>query len=147
MIYLGADHGGFQLKEEIGHFLSDRGYQVKDMGTNSEELVDYPVFAAAVANKVVEDPNNRGILVCRNGVGMCMAANKIPGIRAGQLWDEKVAVSARNDDNINVACIGSDMTSADDAKKILGKFLDTSFGGTERYSRRLKLVTDLEKKK
>lgn len=146
MIYLGADHRGFQLKEEIKEYLITRGYKVTDLGTNSEEPVDYPLIAEKVARKVVEDLNNRGILFCGSGAGVCVAANKINGIRAAQAWSPEVARSARTDDNINVLCLSADQVSSDETKPIVQGFLDTSFGGVERFNRRIKEITDLEQK-
>ena len=146
MVYVGADHRGFVLKGELIDFLKKQGYQVKDLGTHSEEPVDYPETAKIVGEKVGEDPNNRGILLCGSGAGVCIAANKIRGIRAAQAWDPEVARAARNDDNINVLCLGADRISTDEAKPIIQKFLSTSFGGAERFNRRLKQITELESK-
>jgi len=147
MVYVGADHRGFVLKGELIDFLKKQGYQVKDVGTSSEEPVDYPEIAETVGKKVAEDPNNRGVLLCGSGAGVCIAANKIRGVRAAQAWDPEVARLARNDDNINVVCLGADRISADDAKLIVKKFLSTSFGGAERFTRRIKQITELEGKK
>lgn len=145
MIYIGADHRGFQKKEEIKQYLIEKGFKVTDEGTTSEEPVDYPIIAEAVAKKVVEDPNNRGIILCGSGVGACIAANKVKGIRAGEAWDPEIARVARNDDNINVVCLPADRVSADQGKEIALRFLDTSFGGAERFNRRLKEISDMEK--
>lgn len=145
MIYLGSDHRGFQLKREIYDYLSKKGYQVGDLGTDSEEPVDYPVIAEKVARKVKEDPNNRGVIMCGSGVGVCIVANKIDGIRAAQAWDPEVAKAARNDDNINVLCLSADYTETETASKIVQKFLDTSFGGAERFNRRIKEIGEIEK--
>ena len=125
-------------------YLKKQGYQVKDLGTNSEEPVDYPEIAKKVGAEVAGDPNNRGVLLCGSGAGVCIAANKINGIRAAQAWDPEVARLARNDDNINVLCLGADRISSDDAKPIVQKFLSTSFGGAERFNRRLKQIQELE---
>jgi ribose 5-phosphate isomerase B len=145
MIYLGADHNGFQLKTDLCQYLAGRGYQTTDLGTNSEEPVDYPLIAKAVAKKVVEDPNNRGILICATGAGVCIAANKINGVRAAQAWDPEVAKAARNDDNVNILCLSASYTSSEDAFAIVKKFLDTSFGGAERFNRRIQQIFELEK--
>ncbi|KKW22100.1 MAG: Ribose 5-phosphate isomerase B [Parcubacteria group bacterium GW2011_GWA2_51_12] len=144
MVYVGADHRGFILKGEMIDYLKKQGYQVKDLGTNSEEPVDYPEIAKKVGAEVAGDPNNRGVLLCGSGAGVCIAANKINGIRAAQAWDPEVARLARNDDNINVLCLGADRISSDDAKPIVQKFLSTSFGGAERFNRRLKQIQELE---
>lgn len=145
MIYLGADHGGYKFKEQLKIYLKSRGYQVADLGTDSEVPIDYPLIAKRVAEKVMEDPNNRGIVLCRSGAGVCIAANKIRGIRAAEAWNEEVARAARHDDNVNVLCLAADYLSFEAAKKIAQTFLDTSFAGEERYKRRLKEIEDIEK--
>lgn len=144
MIYIGADHKGFQLKGELYQNLAGRGYQITDMGADSEEPIDYPDIAKRVAIRVIEDPNNRGILICSTGAGMCIAANKIRGARAAQAWDSEIAKACRNDDNINILCLSSDRTSFEQASEIVKKFLDTSFGGAERFNRRIQKIIDLE---
>lgn len=145
MIYVGADHRGFKLKEQLKIYLSGRGYQITDVGTYSEESVDYPLIAQKVAEDVRTDPNNRGVLLCGSGVGVCVVANKFKGIRAGEAWSEDVARKARTDDNVNVLCISADTISLEDAKKIIQVFLDTSFMGEDRYKRRLKQIEEIEK--
>src|SRR3989344_9297416 len=104
MIYIGADHRGFKLKRELFDYLIGKGYRVVDVGTDSEESVDYPIIAEKVTRKVAEDPNNRGIIVCGTGGGVCIVANKSKGILAAEAWNPEVAKAARNDDNINVLC-------------------------------------------
>lgn len=144
MIYIGADHRGFKLKEKLKEFLTARGYQMTDMGTNSEESADYPLIAQSVAEQVKNDFNNRGILLCGNAVGVCIAANKISGVRAGAAWDEKIASTARAEDNINVLCLPADYLDEEQMKKIAQTFLDMSFAGEERYKRRLKQIEEME---
>lgn len=144
MIYIGADHGGFKQKEKLIEYLRGRGYKVEDMGTDSENPVDYPLIAARTAKKVLEDPNNRGILLCRNGVGMSIAANKIKGVRAAQAWTEDIARTARNDDNANILCLAADFMSPKEAQETTQKFLDTSFAGHERYKRRIGQIEQIE---
>ena len=144
--YLGADHRGYRLKEKLKEHLVSRGFLVTDMGTHSEESVDYPIFAEKVARGVLEDPNNKGILFCGSGAGVCIAANKVKGIRAAVAWDPKIARVARNDDNINVLCLASDSTDLEVAKVISKTFLDTSFAGEERYRRRAKQIKAIEEK-
>ncbi len=145
MIYIGSDHRGFQLKKELSDYLVKKGYQTADLGTDSEEPVDYPLIAEKVAKKVKEDLNNRGIIICGSGAGVCIVSNKIDGIRAAQAWSPEVATAARNDDNVNVLCLSADHTDADISKKIVQKFLDTSFGGAERFNRRIKEIGEIEK--
>lgn len=146
MIYLGADHRGFKLKGEILNYLKERGYAATDLGTNSEEQVDYPVIGEKVARAVLGDPNNRGILICGSGAGVCIVANKIKGVRAAEAWNKDIAAAARNDDNANVLCLSADSLSIEAVKPIIQVFLDTSFGGEERYKRRLKQIEDIENK-
>lgn len=145
MIYIGADHGGFTQKEKLIEYLRGRGYKIEDMGTDSEEPVDYPLIAARAAKKMLEDPNNRGILLCRNGAGMCIAANKIKGVRAAQAWSADIARTARSDDNANILCLAADFMSPEEAQEVAQKFLDTSFAGHERYKRRINQIEQIEK--
>jgi ribose 5-phosphate isomerase B len=144
MIYIGADHRGYKLKESLVAYLEDRGYRVANEGTVSEEAADYPVISEKVAKRVKEDLNNRGILICGSGAGVCITANKINGIRAAVAWNEKVAKAIRNDDNANILCLASDEISEEEAKKISQVFLDTSFMGEERYKRRLEEIKAIE---
>jgi len=145
MIYIGADHRGFKLKRELFDYLIGKGYRVVDVGTDSEESVDYPIIAEKVTRKVAEDPNNRGIIVCGTGGGVCIVANKSKGILAAEAWNPEVAKAARNDDNINVLCLPADYITHEDAKQISQAFLDTSFGGEDRYKRRLDEIREMEK--
>ena len=145
MIYLGADHRGFKIKKELLEYLVGKGYRVTDMGTNSEEPVDYPLVAEKVARRVVEDPNNRGILICGSGAGVCIVANKIDGIMAAVAWKPEVAKAVRNEDNVNVLCLPADHITHEDAKQISQVFLDTSFGGEDRYKRRVDEIKNIEK--
>ena len=144
MIYIGADHRGFKLKQELAAYLEDRGYKVADVGTTSEEAADYPMISEKAAKKVKEDLNNRGVLICGSGAGVCITANKLKGIRAAVAWNEKMAKSLRNDDNANILCLAADYLTADDAKTITQAFLDTSFGGEARYKRRLEEIKTIE---
>ncbi len=146
MVYLGADHGGFEYKEKLKAYLKNRGYQVTDMGALSlDPEDDYPPIAQKVAKGVIEDPNNRGILLCRSGAGVCIVANKFRGIRAAQAWNKKTAMAARHDDNVNVLCLGADYESFDEVKQMVQVFLDTSFAGEKKYQRRIKEIEEIEK--
>lgn len=145
MIYLGADHRGFKAKEKLKSYLQKRGYKLTDVGTDSEESVDYPVIAERVARNVIGDPNNRGVVLCGSGAGVCIVANKLPGIRAAEAWNEAIVKAARNDDNVNILCLAADFLNEVEMKKITQVFLDTSFSGEERYKRRLKKITEIEK--
>ena len=145
-IYLGADHGGFELKEQIKEWLISKGFEVNDMGAHTfDPLDDYPVFAAAVSNKVVDDVGSIGVLLCRSGGGMTITANKIGGIRAVELFDEKSAKHAREHNHANVITIGADWQDLSSAKRIITKFFNTSPSQDERHLRRIKQISDLEK--
>lgn len=144
MIYLGADHRGFQLKEQVKNYLAGKGRQVNDLGTNSQAPVDYPVVAEKVAKKVVRDEEGRGILICGSGAGVCVAANKINGVRATEGWNKQAIEAARNDDDVNVLCLAADMLALDEARELIEVFLDTPFAGEERQKRRLKEIGDIE---
>lgn len=145
MIYLGADHRGYELKQELEDYLHKRGYEIKNLGANSSEPVDYPLVAKSVGIEVIKDPNNRGIVLCGSGAGVCIAANKIKGVRAGVAWNTDLAQVMRHDDDVNILCLSADEISAGEAKKIVQTFLDTSFYGEERYNRRIRQIEELEK--
>lgn len=147
MIFLGADHGGYKFKEKLKEHLQSKGYEIEDLGTHSEDPIDYPVIAKKVALKVIEDANNRGIVLCRSGTGVCIAANKIAGIRAAEAASPELAKAARNDDNVNVLCLAADYMTFPQIKKISETFLTTAFGAEERYKRRLKQIELIEKGK
>ena len=135
-IALGADHGGFELKEELKQSLLSRGYRVKDFGTNSKESTDYPEYAQTVARSVADHHLDLGILVCTTGVGMSIAANKVPGVRAALVWDENVARLARQHNNANVLCLAGRGTEPGEAHRIVDAFLSSSFEGG-RHERRV----------
>ena len=147
MIYIASDHGGFKLKNELTKAFRKDKIQYTDLGPfefNSTD--DYPDFAAGVAKAVAKNPSSHlGILACRNGQGMCIAANKIPGIRAATAWNEKVAFSVRNDDFANVLCLPADYLKSAEAVKIVKKFINTDFSRLARHGRRIKKVSGLEK--
>ena len=144
MIYLAADHRGFQLKEKIKLWLDEWGYDYEDVGAfELDPSDDYPIYAKKVAESIVES-EDRGILVCGSGVGVDEVANKFDGIRSGLAINKEQIYSARNDDNINVLALASDFTSEEEAKEIIKTFLDTEFADEERFNRRLKEVGDIE---
>ncbi len=144
-IYLGADHGGFKLKEEIKDWLKDWGYDFEDLGaSNYIPEDDYPDYAWPVALKVGNEPKALGILACRSGQGECIVANKAKGARAALAWNERSAEAARHDDDANVLCLPADYLSLDDAKKIVHAFLTTKFGKDERYHRRVDKVRKID---
>lgn len=140
MIYLGADHGGFKLKERIKDYLLKNGLELKDQGTNSEESCDYPVFAKSVANNVIQNNNAKGILVCGTGIGMSISANKITGIRASLCWNEETAKLSREHNDANVLCLGARILDENLALKIVNVWLNTNFSNEERHKRRIKII-------
>lgn len=145
-IYLGGDHAGFDLKEQIEAALLEEGRTVRDLGNTSfDEGDDYPVFAKAVADAVASDKTARGVLFCGNAEGVCIVANKVDGVRGGIGFSVEAVRSARNDDDINVLCLPGRMMAFAEARKIVRVFLDTSFEGAKRHRRRLGQITDIEK--
>src|SRR5688572_12584497 len=133
---LGADHGGFELKEALKHYLNKHGITVMDFGTHSKESTDYPDYAQAVARGVAEHQQELGLLVCTSGIGMSIAANKVPGARAALVWDEHSAEMARRHNNANVLCLAGKGTNPDEARRIVEAFLNARFEGG-RHERRV----------
>lgn len=146
IIYLGADHRGFNLKETLKEFLKERAYEVVDCGNAVyDEKDDYPDFARLVAEAVGKNPEgSRGILVCGSGAGMDIAANKAKGVRATIALSSDQVYDARHDDDINVLALASDFADPADAQKMTRTFLETPFAGEERHRRRLKKIAELE---
>ena len=142
-VVLGADHAGYELKESLKQHLEQRGLKVADFGTDSTGSVDYPDFAQAVGRHVAEQTNELGLLVCATGVGMSIAANKVPGVRAALAFDEKMAALARQHNDANVLCLGGRFVGAEQAKKIVDAFLEAHFEGG-RHARRLGKVERIE---
>jgi glycine hydroxymethyltransferase len=135
-IALGADHAGFELKQTIKGALDTHGARVNDFGTNSKDSTDYPDYAQAVAQAVAEGRADYGVLVCSTGIGMSMAANKVPGVRAALVFNEDMARLARAHNNANVLCLGAKQTSPEQAQQILAAFLQGHFEGG-RHDRRV----------
>lgn len=144
IVAIGADHGGFQLKETLKTFLSENGYSVLDCGTNSTDSVDYPDFARAVAEQVKSGSAWRGIMIDGAGIGSCMAANKVPGIRAAMCYDYATAYNSREHNNANLLTLGAGLIGSSLAKQILITFLETEFGGG-RHARRVDKIMEIEK--
>lgn len=135
-VAIGADHGGFELKNALKEHLLKRGLQVADFGTNSKESADYPDFALLVSNKVASGEVDAGLLVCTTGVGMSITANKVAGVRAALVFDESMAALARQHNNANVLCIGARNTAPDQARRMIDAFLNAQFEGG-RHERRV----------
>ena len=141
-IIIGTDHAGFQLKEKVKLYLKELKHDVEDIGTFSEEPIDYPKIAKKAAEKVAKS-KGEGILICGTGIGMCIAANKIKGIRAALCYDEYTSKVAREHNNANILCLGSRTESSKDYKKIIKTFLKTDFSNEERHKRRVKQMDAL----
>ena len=144
-IALGADHGGFPLKETIKAHLASLGYPVVDCGTNSTEAVDYPDFAYAVARLVSEGKAWRGIVVDGAGIGSAMAANKVPGVRAALCYDHATAMNSREHNDANVLTLGAGLIGPNLAKQIVEVWLRTEFGGG-RHAKRVNKIIEIEKR-
>jgi ribose 5-phosphate isomerase B len=145
-IVIGSDHGGFDLKGIIAHFLSDKGHDVIDAGAFVHEPSDdYPDFARAVAETLLKGGAERGILICGSGVGASVVANKFPGIRAALCHDSFSAHQGVEDDNINILCLGARVIGGELAKELVSFFLAARFSGAERHVRRLGKVATIEK--
>jgi ribose 5-phosphate isomerase B len=140
---LGADHAGHRLKEDLKSWLADRGHGVTDCGTHSEDPVDYPDFAEAVAHAVTAGAADRGILVCGTGVGMAIAANKVPGIRAALCQDPVTARMSREHNDANVLALGARILTAERAIEVLDAWLGAQFAGG-RHARRVEKVMAME---
>jgi ribose 5-phosphate isomerase B len=148
MIYIGADHRGFDLKEVLKNSLKLAGYSVMDLGSAvKDENDDYPAIAMKVAEKVsLEVETARGVLICGSGVGVSVVANKFKGIRAALVGNPNQAFDSRNDDNANVLALGSNYLDEETAKKIIVTWLETPFASDERYKRRIEEISALEVK-
>ncbi len=138
-----SDHRGYKLKQEVYKELKERGYEVVDFGTNSEEIVDYPDFAFLLSKNVANKNVDFGIAMCGSGAGMTIACNKVKGIRCANVIRKEVAASARNDDNINIIAI-DEKTSIKDAIEIIETFISTPFSTIERYRRRENKIQKFE---
>lgn len=136
IVAIGADHGGFELKELLKATVSEAGFGQIDCGTNSKDSVDYPDIAYAVARLVADGRAWRGIIIDGAGIGSCMAANKVPGVRAALCYDQATAVNSREHNNANVLTLGAGLIGPSLAKQIVKTWLATPFGGG-RHARRV----------
>ncbi len=144
VIAIGADHGGFELKEILKGELAALGYEVIDVGTNSKEAVDYPDFAHEVARCVSTGKAWRGIMIDGAGIGSCIVANKVPGVRAGMAYDYSSALNSREHNDTNVLTLGAGLIGVNLAKQIVTVWLATNFGGG-RHERRVSKIATIEK--
>lgn len=147
MIYIGADHGGYKMKEQLKKFLAKKKLDFTDVG--AKKLIkndDYPDYAKLVGKKVSQNPmQNLGILICRSGQGVCIVANKFKHVRASLVWNVKESEMSRVDDMSNVLCLPSDYISEKEAEKIVTVWLATPYSTEARHVRRIKKISALEK--
>jgi len=145
IVYLGADHRGFKLKEELKKWLTKWGYDFKDFGADKlNSFDDYTLFAEKVGSVVGNEHDSRGVLICGSGVGMDFAANKFDGVRASLGKSVGQIKSGRSDDDMNILVLASDFTNEEDAKMMVKTFLRTKFSGKERYKRRIEDIRRIE---
>jgi len=142
-IAIGADHAGFEVKEQIKKQLAEMNLEVEDFGTNSAESVDYPDFGAAVGKAVASGAADEGIVVCGSGIGIAIAANKIHGVRAAQAWSEETARLARRHNDANILSIGARILPAEEIPKIVRAWFDAKFEGG-RHAGRVAKISALE---
>ncbi|HXT99541.1 MAG TPA: ribose 5-phosphate isomerase B [Polyangia bacterium] len=142
-VYTGSDHAGFELRGRVVAHLRALGFDVDDVGSPTAESTDYPDWAAAVGRAVRDHAGSVGVLVCGTGLGVCMTANKIHGVRAADAWSVEAARLSRAHNNANVLCVGSRLVSEADAFAIVDAWLDTEFEGG-RHARRVDKITAIE---
>ena len=146
VIYLGADHAGFELKEFLKHYLTKKGHEVYDEGAHKlDKLDDYPDYALKVANEVADNLDAKGILCCGSAQGMCIAANKISGIRAVAPANKKEALLSRTHNNANILCLAGWSLSRFKARRIVNVWLEAEFSNEPRHVRRIKKIARMER--
>jgi len=141
IISIGADHGGFELKEELAEFIKSSGHSVIDRGTDSPDSVDYPDYAKPVAQDILEKRADFGVLICGSGIGISIAANRFNGIRAALVTRKEYAALSRQHNNANIIVFGGRFTTAQEAKEYLEIFLSTEFEGG-RHEKRVCKIDD-----
>lgn len=145
MIFLGTDHGGYELKEKLKTYLAENKIDFQDLGADSfDPDDDYPDFIIPVAQKVAADPQSLGIVIGRSGNGEAITANKVKGIRAVVCLNQEMARKAKQHNNANILSLGADYMSIDEAKQIVKVFIETSFSNEERHIRRIEKIKKLE---
>ena len=142
MIAIGCDHGGYYLKQDIIDFLEKNGYEYKEYGTYSDESCDYPVYAKKVAHAVADGECEKGILICGTGIGVCITANKVNGIRAALVHDCFSAKATREHNDANIVTMGARVIGPGLATEIVRIFLETPFSNDERHIRRIKQIEE-----
>jgi len=146
-VIIASDHAGLRLKEKVKRYLKRKKIEYEDLGTESFTSVDYPDYALKVAEKVVKNKKTRGILICGTGTGMTIAANKVKGIRAVAAYDAYSAKMSRIDNDTNVLGLRGRFFPFEKIKKIISVWLDTPFSGEKRHKKRIKKITDYERKR
>jgi ribose 5-phosphate isomerase B len=144
-IVIGSDHGGYELKSGVMKFLKEEGYEIEDFGTHSKESCDYPMIGFEVAKAVGDGKAERGILVCKTGVGMAIIANKVHGVRAAACYDTDMAKSSKEHNDCNVIVLAADYTDAKKAKDIVKAWLTAEHVG-DRHARRVNQIKEIESK-
>ncbi len=144
-IAIGSDHGGYELKNKLIGYLKEEKYDIKDMGTHSKESCDYPLIGFDVAKAIGDGKADRGILICKTGVGMAIIANKVHGVRAAACYDKDMAKSSREHNDCNVIVFAANYSDFKQAKDMLKTWLTTESAG-ERHERRVKQIKDIESK-
>lgn len=142
-VYFGSDHAGYNLKNQLVDYLKGKGHRAVDLGVFSEESVDYPDIAREVGEKVQENHGAVGVLICGTGIGMCMAVNKLKGIRGANCENENCVTMARRHNDANVLCIGGRVLPFEEAKKLVDIFLTEKFEAEERHVRRVKKMDQI----
>ena len=145
VVAIGSDHGGFEMKAVLLEYVRELGHEVIDCGTHSKESVDYPDFALAVAEKLYNKQACRGIIIDGAGIGSCMAANKVPGIRAAMCYDYATANNSREHNNANVLTLGAGLLGLNQVKLIVKTWLDVAYAGG-RHQKRIDKISAIEKK-
>lgn len=144
VVALGADHGGYEMREILRKYLTELGFDVKDLGAYNKEPVDYPDFAHEVAKQVSTGKAWRGIMIDGAGIGSCIVANKVPGVRAGMAYDLSSAMNSREHNDTNVLTLGAGLIGVNLAKQIVKAWLETEFGGG-RHAPRVQKIIEVEK--
>lgn len=145
VVAIGTDHGGVELKNILSRELTEAGYEVVDCGTNTTDPVDYPDIALAVASMVAQGKAWRGVVIDGAGIGSCMAANKVPGVRAALCYDISTALNSREHNDANVLTLGAGFTGVNLARQVLKTWLNTEFGGG-RHAKRVEKIMEIERK-
>lgn len=143
MFIIASDHGGLELKESVKAYLEKRGIEVRDLGTDNGDSVDYPDFGERVGKAISTGEAEKGILICGTGIGMSIVANKFPGVRAALIWDDFTARMSKEHNNANIIVMGGRMLTAENANEMVGVWLDAHFEGG-RHQKRLDKIAQIE---